>query len=504
MRALPPSEPTALQRGNSTSDLEGKAAAPPGMDGEDENMEEVECIIEEEEEEEELTHDDIIEDPPNENESVQEVFQDNETLQLLSSDDERECPMSPNFSRAASKVDPPELENTKALQERMEEPPATQPSPGGEEESEKRKGLWDEDVKNGSAFEGWGWNGHPHVETQEQKKKDDDEMEKTIAEMSEELEKALKSEDETEAKDKNTTKGTFKDREPLVQITPVEPTLQEKMKEARKDYPMDSEEAKAEFLKAQGALRQMEKETMLEYEDPDKFFLQEAEEVDGEHPKKSRKGKGRGKGKGKGKGGKGKGKRGGKGAKSKHTPAPAEVAQATEVVEVETSAEAAEAAKAAEVGAETKKPEEEKEKVEPRAQTPQKQRSRKRKQIVSPKLKSPARLAKVLSESAKKKAKVATPEDVKEAKMKNLESLRTSVTDDNSLTYPQEEDFKEQRLVQSRSVAAAFYVMDVQQSTIDNVKAEASISDLQARVVAITALKLVYYALKHEPMIIPT
>jgi len=46
--------------------------------------------------------------------------------------------------------------------------------------------------------------------------------------------------------------------------------------------------------------------------------------------------------------------------------------------------------------------------------------------------------------------------------------------------------------------------MDVQQSTIDNVKAEASISDLQARVVAITALKLVYYALKHEPMIIPT
>ena len=210
MRALPPSEPTALQRGHCTSDLEGKAAAPPGMDGEDENMEEVECIIEEEEEEEELTHDDIIEDPPNENESVQDVFQDNETLQLLSSDDERECPMSPNFSRAASKVDPPELENTKALQERMEEPPATQPSPGGEEESEKRKGLWDEDVKNGSAFEGWGWNGHPHVETQEQKKKDDDEMEKTIAEMSEELEKALKSEDETEAKDKNTTKGTFK------------------------------------------------------------------------------------------------------------------------------------------------------------------------------------------------------------------------------------------------------------------------------------------------------
>ena len=167
-------------------------------------------------------------------------------------------------------------------------------------------------------------------------------------------------------------------------------------------------------MQAQGALRQMEKETMLEYEDPDKFFLQEAEEVDGEHPKKSRKGKGRGKGKGKGKGGKGKGKRGGKGAKSKHTPAPAEVAQATEVVEVETSAEAAEAAKAAEVGAETEKPEEEKEKVEPRAQTPQKQRSRKRKQIVSPKLKSPARLAKVLSESAKKKAKVATPEDVKE------------------------------------------------------------------------------------------
>lgn len=31
------------------------------------------------------------------------------------------------------------------------------------------------------------------------------------------------------------------------------------------------------------------------------------------------------------------------------------------------------------------------------------------------------------------------------AKMKNLESLKTSVTDDNSLTYPQEEDFKEQR-----------------------------------------------------------
>ena len=110
-----------------------------------------------------------------------------------------------------------------------------------------------------------------------------------------------------------------------------------------------------ECMQAQGALRQMEKETMLEYEDPDKFFLQEAEEVDGEHPKKSRKGKGRGKGKGKGKGGKGKGKRGGKGAKSKHTPAPAEVAQATEVVEVETSAEAAEAAKAAEVGAETER-----------------------------------------------------------------------------------------------------------------------------------------------------
>lgn len=43
------------------------------------------------------------------------------------------------------------------------------------------------------------------------------------------------------------------DREPLVQITPVEPTLQEKMKEARKDYPMDSEEAKAEFLKVGGA-----------------------------------------------------------------------------------------------------------------------------------------------------------------------------------------------------------------------------------------------------------
>lgn len=73
---LTPSEPTALQRGHCTSDLEGKAAAPPGMDGEDENMEEVECIIEEEEEEEELTHDDIIEDPPNENESVQEVFQE--------------------------------------------------------------------------------------------------------------------------------------------------------------------------------------------------------------------------------------------------------------------------------------------------------------------------------------------------------------------------------------------------------------------------------------------
>ena len=209
MRALSPSQPTELQRGVSTSDLGQEEATPPAVDGGDGNIEEYEEVIEEEEEEAELTQDELIEDFP-------EVYQDNETLQLVSSDDERDCPMSPNFSRAVEKVcstqlDEPPKESVAEPSEEVHvpEPPPTQPSPA--EIEEQCQGLWAEDVKGASAFEGWGWNGHHHTETQaEQSKENDEGLEKELAELTEELEKEIKSEDEQDEKKKVSTKGTFK------------------------------------------------------------------------------------------------------------------------------------------------------------------------------------------------------------------------------------------------------------------------------------------------------
>jgi len=60
------------------------------------------------------------------------------------------------------------------------------------------------------------------------------------------------------------------------------------------------------ICQGQKALRQMEKESQLEYEDPDKLYAQEAAEEEEEGIPKKTKGRGKGRGRGRGRAGRGK------------------------------------------------------------------------------------------------------------------------------------------------------------------------------------------------------
>lgn len=177
MRSLTSPSPPTFGRGHSTSDLGAKLDDTPAtmLDPMDE------ILIEEEMEEEEPTHDDEV---------APTVYQDNETVQILS-EDEPECVMSPSCKKTQPS---PEKEISKDKQDCTE---CRDEGFNNEEPCEdsfyQNGGLYPCDAKGAADF-------HPQNDLEKKCE--------ILPDTYEELQEALKSEDEAEKK--ASTKGTFK------------------------------------------------------------------------------------------------------------------------------------------------------------------------------------------------------------------------------------------------------------------------------------------------------
>lgn len=283
-----------LRRGRAASNLSG-GTAPSSSDSklEDDLDEEEELQI----------NDDGCVVPTNE-------FQDNETLQIMSDD---ECVMSPQkraplppdaadniYARKYGDIGVNKPEGVVADELPHTQQDSEQPDPQPQDSQTPKDGSHE--------VPGFGMLGGLEAEIAEELNKvatsdqveviQDSQDDLLEAKVAEETQDAIKSDDEPGNDNQNSSKGAFKDHKPLIALPEMPKELQD---HALKPEPEYEEESKvtAEFLKAQGALRQMKKEQEQEVEDPDKLF---AEDGDDELPVKKGRGKGKGRGRGKGRG----------------------------------------------------------------------------------------------------------------------------------------------------------------------------------------------------------
>ncbi|CAL1129160.1 unnamed protein product [Cladocopium goreaui] len=263
-----------LGRGNSTSNLgdwdwletaEANTAPETDMTDEDEHDEtpEEEC----------LTEDDMVE--PLE---LETLYQDNETLQILSDD---ECVMSPSKPRPPmeSKDDAmePKLENNKQNdgqeQNRYKE----------QNEQTEQKSKTDSVPKslNGKSVDSLEKLQPEKVVDFKPNKNDENKADPPQEETKpsvdacaqQELEEARVAE---EVEDE--VKSDEGDRKSLGELPEKKEKLWKEVDESLEVLEKDEEHHEKEFLKAQLALRQMQKEADGEYEDPDRQYLEDDEE----------------------------------------------------------------------------------------------------------------------------------------------------------------------------------------------------------------------------------